>query len=90
MGLDNASGGWYLFWSGIGADFSELALIAPLYVMVRKHNCHIHRCWRVGRHPVVGTDYIVCRKHHPDPPLTPLGLTHARLSVFPHHHPRTL
>ena len=37
-----------------------------LYANLRKHNCHAKRCWRIGRHPVGGTTYIVCRKHHPD------------------------
>jgi len=55
--------GWYAFWSGFAAD---LPLVGGAYLLARKHNCHTHRCWRVGRHPVDGTSYIVCRKHHPD------------------------
>lgn len=28
LGLDNAAGGWYLFWSGFGSDLTELILLA--------------------------------------------------------------
>lgn len=63
LGLDNLGGRWYGFWSGIGGDASILAVPA---VLVRRHNCHVRRCWRLGRHPVAGTEYVVCRKHHPD------------------------
>lgn len=65
MGLDNAGGGWYLWWSGIGADFSELALVGAALGVYRKHNCHVHKCPRIGRLPVEGTGYVVCSKHHP-------------------------
>jgi hypothetical protein len=69
-GLDNGSGRWYLWWSGAGADLGELAIIGGLATIVRRHNCEIHGCWRVGRHPVDGTGYVVCRRHHPDGPLS--------------------
>ena len=63
LGLDNLSGGWYGFWSGIGGDASVLAIPLTLW---RQHNCHVARCPRLGRHPVGGTGLIVCRRHHPD------------------------
>ncbi|WP_040829587.1 hypothetical protein [Nocardia jiangxiensis] len=66
IGLDNPSGYWYLFWSGLGSDITEFAVIGALLGVLRKYNCHIHGCWRIGRHPVADTTYIVCRKHHPD------------------------
>jgi hypothetical protein len=67
LGLDDASGPIYSFYSGVGADLSELAVIGGLVGMYRRHNCHVHRCWRVGRHPVAvdGTTWTVCRRHHP-------------------------
>lgn len=69
FGLDNGSGGLYLFWSGIGGDVSQVAVLLGLVGMWRKHNCHVHRCWRLARHPVAGTGWVVCRRHHPtDPP----------------------
>lgn len=63
LGLDDASGPWYLFWSGICGD---LSLFGAALVIVRKHNCHVKSCPRIGRHPVEGTTYVVCRHHHPD------------------------
>lgn len=59
LGIDNVSGYWYGFWSGFGSDIGELAI-------VRRHNCHVKGCPRVGRHPIAGTTWTVCRKHHPD------------------------
>ena len=71
LGLDDASGSWYLFWSGCGSDITELAIIGGLINLARRHNCEIHGCWRVGRHRVEPTGHVVCRKHHPDGPLRP-------------------
>ncbi len=59
------SGPWYGFWSGFGSDVGEIAIIGGLLTLVRHHNCHVRRCWRIKRHPVEGTPYVTCRKHHP-------------------------
>ena len=67
LGVDNASGRWYLFWSGF---FFVLVLIigqtVNAYVTARRHNCHEPWCWRVGKFPVEGTPWVKCRRHHPD------------------------
>lgn len=63
LGLDNASGPAYLAWSGFGGDLGYLAIVGTL---VHRHNCHVRGCLRIGRHPVAGTDFVVCRRHHPD------------------------
>jgi hypothetical protein len=63
LGLDDASGRWYSFWSGIFGDASILSVPA---MAMRRHNCHVKRCPRLGRHPVAGTTWTVCRRHHPD------------------------
>jgi hypothetical protein len=65
FGLDNGSSIGYLFWSGIGSDISEIALIGAVITLYRKHQCHIGGCWRIARHPVEDTGVIVCAKHHP-------------------------
>lgn len=70
LGLDSASGGWYLGWSGFGSDLAELAIVGGLIGLLRKHNCHVRRCWRIGRHPIAGTGWIVCRRHNPALPPT--------------------
>lgn len=66
LGLDNAAGFWYLFWSGIGSDLGELAIVGGLIQLARHHTCHVHRCWRVAKHP--SGIFVVCAKHHPDIP----------------------
>jgi hypothetical protein len=59
------SGKWYDFWSGFGSDLTELAILGIVY---RKVNCHQNGCWRIGLHKVLGTPYIVCKRHHPGLP----------------------
>lgn len=65
LGLDNAAGAFYLWWSGIEGDLVQLAIIGGLYAFIRKHNCHQTGCWRVGRFQA--GDFHTCRRHHPDP-----------------------
>lgn len=75
LGLDNASGSKYLFWSGFGSDITEFAVLGALAGLLRKHNCETHRCWRLGRHAafdaVNGTTHTFCRKHHPRGSISP-------------------
>lgn len=61
----DGNGSPYLFWSGAGSD---LAYLGFLYALLRHVNCHQPRCLRVGRLPVDGTPFKVCRRHHPAPP----------------------
>jgi hypothetical protein len=49
----------------ISGPLADITLLGGAIAIYRKHNCHARGCWRVGRHPVSGTEYIVCRKHHP-------------------------
>lgn len=65
LGIDNGAGPWYLWWSGFGSDLGELTILGALASLYWKHTCHVDRCWRLGRHPVEGTGYQVCRRHHP-------------------------
>lgn len=60
-GLDNASGSWYLFWSGI---FGDAGYIGVPLILLRRYNCHQPRCWRLGKHP--HGNYTYCRVHHPE------------------------
>lgn len=57
LGLDNVSGPFYAFWSGVG-----LTVLWPI-VYLKHHNCHAEKCWRLG-HNVNGT--IVCKRHKGD------------------------
>jgi hypothetical protein len=62
FGLDDGSGAWYLFWSGIVGD---LAIFGAIFASFRVINCHVKGCWRLGLHPVHGTRFKTCAKHHP-------------------------
>lgn len=62
FGLDNGSGSFYLFWSGVAGD---LFLVAGGYAWWRHHNCHVKRCWHLQWKAVPGTSHVTCRKHHP-------------------------
>jgi hypothetical protein len=70
MGLGHVLGtdgrAWYDFWSGFGADIGGLAFLGAGIGLYRKHNCHVHRCWRIAKQQVEGTTWMVCHKHHPD------------------------
>jgi hypothetical protein len=54
----------------ISGPLADITLLGGVYAILRRHNCHVKGCWRIGRHRVTGTDYVVCRHHHPDPPVT--------------------
>jgi hypothetical protein len=49
----------------VSGPLADVTLIRGAYAIIRRHNCHAKGCWRIGRHKVPGTDYIVCRRHHP-------------------------
>lgn len=71
LGLDNGSGPIYLAWSGPGADLGEFAIVGGLFAAYKKHTCHVDSprfCWRPGVHPVPGTAFKTCARHHPTVP----------------------
>jgi len=49
----------------ISGPLADITLLGGAYAILRRHNCAVKGCLRIGRHPVAGTDHIVCRKHHP-------------------------
>lgn len=46
-------------------ELTGLAVLAGIAGLYRKVNCHEPWCWRLARHPVAGTPYVTCHKHHP-------------------------
>jgi hypothetical protein len=58
---------WGTFWSGFGSDLGELAIVGGLATLVRKHNCEVKGCPRLGRH-ATKAGHQVCGKHHPAGP----------------------
>jgi hypothetical protein len=85
-GTVNEGGVYYGFWSGFGADLGEVTLVTTVavgvYTGVRRANCHVKGCWRIGHHPLEGTPYHLCAKHHPDVPVE--GATHEE--ILERHH----
>lgn len=67
-GARDEAGGWYGFWSGFGGSVPDFLILASVTGYLLHRNCHVHRCWRLGRHHVDGTPYVTCRKHHPAMP----------------------
>lgn len=55
----------YQMWSGIIPALTVLTLFGAVIQHYRAINCHVHRCWRIGRFEVAGGQYKVCRRHHP-------------------------
>jgi hypothetical protein len=59
--------GGYNFVSGPLADITLItAFVGTLYLWLRSHNCHVHRCWRLAWHPHPVHGHPVCKRHHPD------------------------
>jgi hypothetical protein len=61
-GTVNEGGPFYGFWSGIGSDIGEVAILGGVISLYRKHSCHTSGCWRIGKHTVDGTPW--CSRHH--------------------------
>lgn len=64
------SGNGYNSWSGWISDVAEItvvgAIAASLAAWWRKHNCHVHRCWRLQWHEHPEHGHPVCAVHHPN------------------------
>lgn len=82
LGIDTQQSYWYDFWSGIATQASLVFVGVGLY---RKHNCHVSWCWRLAKHPVEGTPYTVCRRHHPE---LPRSVDHLHVLGAYHQHRR--
>jgi hypothetical protein len=82
-GTLNEAGPYYGFWSGFGSDLGEATLVsavlAGVYTGVRRSNCHVKGCWRIGHFPLEHTPYHLCRIHHPGVS----GTSHAE--ILEHH-----
>lgn len=63
----------YNFFSGSGSDIGQITLVGSIVALIvttlRKNNCEVHGCWRLGRHQTAA-GHVVCRRHHPDDHLT--------------------
>lgn len=53
----------YQLWSGIIPALAVVSLVGGVWSHYRRINCHVHRCWRIGRYDA--GPYKVCHVHHP-------------------------
>lgn len=81
FGLDNLSGPYYGFFSGVGSDISELSLVGVMAAHLRAVNCEVHGCWRIGRH-ATAAGHKVCRRHHPADSLTHADVVEAHAEAL--------
>lgn len=61
-GARNEGGDIYGLWSGFGGAVPDFLILGGFVTFLRRHNCHQHRCWRLGRHTVDGSPW--CNHHH--------------------------
>lgn len=60
-GTLNEQGPYYGFFSGIGSDLGELALLTGIIGIYKHHKCAT--CFRIAHHDVAGTGLKTCHKH---------------------------
>jgi hypothetical protein len=69
----------YQLWSGLIPALAVLSLAGGLVTAYRRATCHVGPCYRIGRYPVAGGQFKVCRRHHPDETVRNGDLTAAHL-----------
>lgn len=74
LGLTDANGPWYLFWSGFGGDVAKLTIVIGLFAAWRHHVCNVRWCLRLGQ-PVPGTHLLACSRHNPAHPSRRRGVS---------------
>lgn len=84
FGLDNAAGPAYLFWSGVGSDITEFAILGAAVGAIRRLNCDQHGCWRWGHLPALvdGNHHHFCSRHHPTGAPTAASMKQDRSTAF--------
>ena len=78
-------GYWNMFWSGFGSCLSEFAIVGGLITYYKRSTCHVNNprfCWRPGLHPVAGSPYRTCAKHHP---AVPDQISAQHIADYPRH-----
>jgi hypothetical protein len=66
----------YAFTSGPGPMLITAVGLSTIIAGAWHHiNCHVDGCMMIGRYPLAGGQYKVCRRHHPDDKVRRKGLT---------------
>ena len=76
----------YQLESGFLPSLTVMTVLTAIITAIRTSNCHVHRCWRIGRYPVAGGQYKVCRHHHPDATVRQGKVTVAHVHKEHHAH----
>jgi len=65
---ESSSTPWtYQLWSGFIPALAIISIFGGLSTHLRSINCHVNRCWRLGRFELAGGQFKVCHKHSPHP-----------------------
>lgn len=76
LGWDGQTSDNYAAWSGSVPALATIAGMSTIVSGLWHHiNCHVDGCYLIGRYPVAGGQYKVCRRHHPDEHVRRRGLT---------------
>lgn len=88
FGIDTQQSDNYDFFSGPGPVFVTILLgSGALFTLWSHLNCHVDGCPRIGKFPLAGGQYKVCRQHLPEghPAHPAKGELTAEL-IHRHHH----
>lgn len=74
----------YQLWSGFVPSLAIVSLLSGITAHFKMMNCHVHRCWRLGKFPMAGGQFKVCHRHsdHPE------KITHAYILAKHEEHAR--
>ena len=87
IGIDTQLSEEYAFFSGFGTWLlAALGFTGTFGAVIRTVNCHTHGCPWIGRFPVAGGQFRVCRKHHIEVTGHPHKLTTEVLQALHREH----
>lgn len=67
LGNRDETGGWYGWWSGNAGGLQLFEWIGLGIILLRHKNCHVKGCPLLGRYPMAGGEFMVCKRHSPHP-----------------------
>lgn len=77
---ESSSTPWtYQLYSGFLPALTVVSLVTLLAGAWRHLNCHVDGCPRIGRYPVAGGRFKVCRAHHPDEEVRSRSVSHLHI-----------
>lgn len=87
IGIDSQATQFYAFYSGFGTFLlASLGYTGLIVTMLRTLNCHAPGCPRIGRYPLAGGQFKVCRHHHADERVRDRSITLEHMHALHWHH----